>query len=107
MKDLGKRGILVMAACLLGISLGNPFRGFTEDSGPRYPVPKGVYVDLNKDFYRALQEEGSSNSRTYSNDMSLTYLKEIAISARFMVETNLQILKNQERIIQMLESRRN
>jgi hypothetical protein len=106
MKRLGKRGILFVAGCLLGITLGQVFTGFSQDSGSRHPLPQGVYVDLTSDFYRALREEGSGNSKTYSNDMSLTYLKEISISTRFMVETNLQVLKNQERIIQMLESRR-
>lgn len=93
-----------MAGCLLGVTLGQVFTGFTQDSGQRCPVPDGIYVDLTKDFHKALREEGRANSRTYSNDMSLTYLKEISISTRFMVETNLEILKNQERIMQMLES---
>ncbi len=95
-----------MAGSLLGIILGQAFTGFSQDAGSRYPVPEGVYVDLTRDFYKALREEGSGNSRNYSNDMSLTYLKEISISTRFMVETNLQVLKNQERIMQLLESRR-
>lgn len=95
-----------MAGCLLGLILGQAFTGLTQDSGSRYPIPEGVYVDLTRDFYKALREEGGTNTKTYSDDMTLTYLKEIAISTRFMVETNLQVLKNQERIMQLLELRR-
>ncbi|RJR36079.1 MAG: hypothetical protein C4576_24130 [Desulfobacteraceae bacterium] len=103
MKRLGKRGILFMAGCLLGIILGQVYTGFSADSRSRSPIPEGVYVDLTNEFYRALREEGA-NSRSYTNDMSLTHLREISISTRFMVETNLQLLKNQERIIRLLES---
>ncbi len=103
MKRLGKRGLLFMAGCLLGITLGQVFTSFSQDPGSRFPVPDGVYVDLTRDFYKALREEGA-NTRTYTDDMSLTHLREISISTRFMVETNLQVLKNQERIIRLLES---
>lgn len=106
MKKFGKRGFLFTAGCLLGFLLGQTITGFSQDLGQRYHLPEGVYVDLTKDFYRALREENGSNSKTYSNDMSLSYLREISIASRFMVETNLQVLKNQERMLQWLESRR-
>jgi hypothetical protein len=35
--------------------------------------------------------------------MSETHLRQIAISTRFMVETNLQILRQQEKMIELLE----
>lgn len=96
-----------MAGCLLGaILLGQVFNGFSQDLGARFPASEGVYVDLTSDFYKALREEGGANTRNYTNDMSLTHLREISISTRFMVETNLQVLKNQERIIRLLESGR-
>jgi hypothetical protein len=106
MKRLGKRGLLFMAGCLLGAVLGQVFPSFSQDSGSRFPVPEGIYVDLTRDFYKALREEGSGNTRTYTDDMSLSHLRDISISTRFMVETNLQVLKNQERIIRLLESGR-
>lgn len=106
MKKFGKIGFLFTAGCLFGFILGQTIMGFSQDSRQRYPVQEGVYVDLTADFYRALREEGGSNSKTYSNDMSLSYLREISIASRFMVETNLQVLKNQERMLQLLESRR-
>jgi len=103
MQRLGKRWLLFMAGCLLGLTLGQAYTGFTADSRPRTAIPEGVYVDLTNEFYRTLREEGA-NSKNYTNDMSLTHLREISISTRFMVETNLQLLKNQERIIRLLES---
>lgn len=94
------------AGCLLGCVLGQVFTSYGQDSVSRLPVPEGVYVEMTRDFYRALKEEGGVNTRTYSDDMSLAHLREISISTRFMVETNLQVLKNQERIIRLLESGR-
>ncbi len=105
MKRFGKSGFLFLAGCLLGAILGQTIIGYSQDSGQRY-LPRGVHVDLTSDFYRALREESDPNTKTYSNDPSVAYLKEIAVSSRYTVETNLQILKNQERLIQLLESRR-
>jgi hypothetical protein len=68
-----------------------------------YNIPEGVYIKLTKDFYDAIK---NSSDVTYSNDPSVEYLRQIAISAKFMVETNIQILKQQERIIQLLEKRK-
>ncbi len=71
-------------------------------SGNTYNIPEGVYIKLTKDFYDSLK---SSGNITYSNDPSIEYLRQIAVSTKFMVETNLQILKQQEKIIQLLEKR--
>lgn len=106
MKRLGKAGFAFLAGSLLGLVLGQVMIGHSEDRGSRYHRPEGVYLDLNRDFYEALKQEGSAGSRTYSNDPSVNYLREISVSTRYMVETNLQILKNQERLIQILEPRK-
>jgi len=66
-------------------------------------APKqGIYIELTEDFYRALKED-ASDTRRYSNQISEAHLRQIAISTRFMVETNLQILHQQEKIIQLLK----
>ena len=75
-----------------------------QDAGNRYQIPEGVYIKLTKDFYEALKNGGSGGAKVYTNDPSDEYLKQIAISAKFMVETNLEILKQQERMNQMLDS---
>jgi hypothetical protein len=107
MKRWGKCGLLVVAGCLLGLIVGQAVTGLGQDAAPRHPLPQGgVYLELSGEFYKALRGEGGANTRTYSNDMTQEYLKEIAVSARFMVETNLQILKNQERMMLLLENRK-
>jgi len=76
---------------------------YAKDDRIKGRIPEGVYIELTKEFYEALQNNGYGGSKTYSNDPSNYYLKQIAVSTRFMVETNLQILKQQEKMIQLLE----
>ena len=67
-----------------------------------YP-PVSLYLDLTEEFNRAMQSDGTGGTRTLSTHMSEDYLHQIAIATRYTVETNLQILRQQERIIQLLE----
>ncbi|MBI5063658.1 MAG: hypothetical protein HZB87_09425 [Desulfatitalea sp.] len=67
-----------------------------------YP-PVGLYLDLTEEFNRAMQSDGAGGNRTLSTNLSEDYLHQIAVATRYTVETNLQILKQQERIIQLLE----
>jgi hypothetical protein len=60
-----------------------------------------VEVELSDAFYKALGDEGI---KTYNTDKSEEYLRQIAVSARFAVETNLKILKQQERMLELLEA---
>ena len=64
---------------------------------------EGVRIELTREFYEALQQEGGTGSRTYSNDPRNDYLRRIAVSSEFAVKTNLTIIQQQERIIQLLE----
>jgi len=64
---------------------------------------KEIYIGLTEDFYRALQSESDSGSRVYGDRKSDEYLRQIAVSAKFMVETNLRLLESQARIIELLE----
>jgi hypothetical protein len=57
-------------------------------------------LHLTEDFYRALRSEGA---KTYATGSSDEHLRQIAVSTRFMVETNLQLIEQQNRIIQLLE----
>jgi len=101
MKKLTNKYIICLTGFVLTISLARPDIVVGEDSGSRANVPQGVYIELTRDFYEALKKEGG---KSYSNDPSTDYLKQISISSRFMVETNLQMLKQQDRIIQLLNS---
>ena len=94
----------LLFAVSMGIILGSAVSGFAESKGPKYQLPEGVYINLTEDFYRALREAGDSGTTTYRSEQSGEYLRQIAVSTRFMVETNLQILKQQEHIIRLLET---
>ena len=76
---------------------------YAKDDRIKGRIPEGVYIELTKEFYEALQNNSYGGTKTYSNDPSKDYLKQIAVSTRFMVETNLQILKQQEKMIHLLE----
>jgi hypothetical protein len=83
-------GILISAAGIAG-----------EKERPTEPRG-GIYLELTEGFYKALKED-AKETRHYSNQMSEEHLRQIAVSTRFMVETNLQILRQQEKMIQLLE----
>ena len=94
---------LITALCLLAFIDLLPGVCLAGDGSEEAILHEGVVLKLTKDFYEALRAEGGRGVRTYSNDPSQGYLKEISVSTRFMVETNLQVLRQQERIIRLLE----
>lgn len=77
---------------------------YAEEGTGHHNLPPGVYVELTEDFYQALKLDHPDNVKRYHNKSSDEYLRQIAVSSRFMVETNIQILKQQERILYLLES---
>lgn len=98
-------GFLYGAGVFLALMLWIPGLSQGGEGTLKTRVPKGVYIDLTKDFYETLREEGGRGTDVYSNDPSSEYLRQIAVSTRFMVETNLQILRLQEEIIRLLDAR--
>ncbi len=100
-----KKAMPVVLAGVLLVSVWNPsLKADAADRPPKYSLPRGVYVELTKDFYEALQGGNPRGETIYSNDMSDEYLRQIAVSAKFTVETNLQIIKQQAEIIELLHS---
>ncbi|MFH1993447.1 MAG: hypothetical protein ABIK98_13765 [Pseudomonadota bacterium] len=93
-----------LAGSMLGIILCAPVVIYSQDSGINARIPEGVYIKLTKDFYEALKNEGSVGTKVYTNNPSNEHLKQIAIATKFMVETNLEILKQQEIMNQLLQS---
>ena len=75
-----------------------------DNVSQQYRLPRGVYVDLSREFYEALQGTPEAGEKRYTNSPGDDYLRQIAVSSTFMVRTNLQLLKQQERVIQLLES---
>ena len=98
-----KLGVLLVGA-VLGFIICVPVATYSQDNNTNTRVPEGVYIKLTQDFYEALKNEDSGGAKVYTNDPSDEYLKQIAISTKFMVETNLEILKQQEKMNQMLDS---
>lgn len=96
--------ILTLLTASAGFHLIVKAPGYAQSKAGGYPFRDGVYINLTEDFYRALRDEGDRQSNTYSTDKRNDYLREIAVSTRFMVETNLQIIKQQEQMIRLLES---
>ena len=103
MLTLRQMGIIFFGGALLAALIILPSTLYAKNDRVRDRIPEGVYIELTEDFYEALRNNGYGGSKTYSNDPSKDYLKQIAISTRFMVETNLQILRHQEKMIQLLE----
>ena len=98
MKNIG----FFFAGAILGVIIFTSTTAYSQDPG--YQIPEGVYIKLTKEFYDALKDTNSAGAKVYTNDPSTEYLKQIAISTRFIVKTNFQILKQQERMIELLQS---
>lgn len=104
MITLRQMGIIFFVGAFLAVLIMIPSTLYAKDDRVRDRIPEGVYINLTQEFYEALRNNGYEGSKTYSNDPSTDYLKQIAISTRFMVETNLQILRHQEKMIRLLEN---
>ena len=66
-----------------------------------------VFLRIDKEFYDALNDDGQNGKKTYSNNpnsKSDEYLRQIAVSTKYMVETNIEILKQQDQIIKLLQT---
>lgn len=55
-------------------------------------IPTVVSIELTRDFYEALRDEGLGSGRLLTSDPSIEYLRRIAVSSEFAVKTNLEIL---------------
>ncbi len=104
MPALRRKHLIWGVGFLIGIVLGGTINAYCEESARDNRVPEGVYIKMTKDFYEALKGENSAKVKIYSNDPSDEYLRKIAIATRAMVETNLQILKQQGKMVELLRS---
>jgi hypothetical protein len=98
--------VLFLATGLLTIPffwLSTPDAAGEQRGARQAGVEKGIYIELTQDFYRALESESDAGNKVYGDRKSDEYLRQIAVSAKFMVETNLKLLEMQERIIDLLE----
>ena len=93
--------VLCCIALVLLLGCGITVYCTAKDSESNHDLPEGVYLKLTREFYESLNE---NNKNTYSNNKSTEYLREISISSRFIVESNLQIIRQQEEIIRLLKT---
>ena len=91
--------VLCVSTLILLLGCGITVYCIAQDSDSNKNLPEGVYLKLTREFYESL----NNNNNTYSNNKSTEYLREISISSRFIVESNLQIIKQQEEIIHLLK----
>ena len=80
--------ILLLAACFFCALVWGPMNASADDN-TTYNLPKGVHIDLDKEFYDALTDSHRTGTKIHSSDSSIVYLK--------------LILKNQEEIIRKLD----
>jgi hypothetical protein len=104
MKSVKTALIQVLFIVILGIGLFFAEVGFAQDKAGRNGFQDGLYIELTESFYRALRGEAERDSVTYTTEMRNEHLRQIAVSARFMVETNLQIIRQQEQMIRLLDA---
>lgn len=102
MRHFSKMAALVLSVGLF-LAVTVMVSAVADTRGPHPHPETRVYIDLTEGFYRALQEESHESNRTLSTGMSEDYLHQIAVAGRYMVETNFEVLRQQERIIRLLE----
>lgn len=95
-RGLSGLGLLVGLAACLGILLPT-----TLSAQPQDRLGKSPYVILSGEFFTAMQKLASSGV-TYG-DRQEPLLEQIALSSQYIVKTNLTLIQQNERIIQLLE----
>ncbi len=89
MKSRSLLFVLLISLCLLFMTAFEPEGLSAAEDSPTYNLPKGVHMDLNKDFYDSLKDNTrQGETKVHTNDPSMVYFK--------------MVLKNQEEIIQKL-----
>jgi hypothetical protein len=61
-----------------------------------------TFIPLTKEFFEAMEKLSRANANTYG-DRQEPLLEQIAVASQFMVKTNLTLIKQNERIIHLLE----
>jgi hypothetical protein len=97
----GKRHLSWVFAILLALE-GLICAAWAEEAPSPTSTEVEIHLDLTRQFYEALERTQATQSRSLSTDRSERYLEQIAVSTRFMVETNLRLLKQQAEIKALL-----
>ncbi|MDJ0781671.1 MAG: hypothetical protein QNJ22_06845 [Desulfosarcinaceae bacterium] len=76
---------LVLLPCIL----------LAQDRGSTRSPEIEIHLDLTRQFHEAMRQADRAGTHSLSTNLSERQLEQIAISARFMVETNLRLLQEQ------------
>jgi ABC-type sugar transport system substrate-binding protein len=104
-----KLGFLGMAGAgllLAGFLLAaGPLPAAAQAEPPAAPAPgktRDPYFILSGEFFEAMQRMSKAGERTYG-DRQEPLLEQIAVATQYVVKTNLTLIKQNDRIIQLLE----
>ena len=103
MKKMKPSRLIFFGLVLAGLVLIWVLPSAAQESNTKHGIPEGVFVNITKDFYREL-EKPEKGERVYGTNRSDEYLRQISVSTKYMVETNLRIINQQEKIIELLEA---
>ena len=103
MKNLKRSRFIFLSLISVGLILLWVIPNEAQESSTKHGIPEGVFVNLTKDFYQEL-EKPEAGERVYGTHQSDEYLRQIAVSTKYMVETNLRLINQQEKIIELLEA---
>jgi hypothetical protein len=88
---------------ILSVILSGTLIAAAGESETPQPLPANIYLDLSEAFYSSLAAS-NANLKTLSTRHDEEYLRQIAVATRYIVETNLQLLRQQQRIIDLLQA---
>ena len=94
--------IVITTVLLLGAGIQELDRGYSEEAGSGF-IPEGTIIVLSDDFMRNLQDAQQRNVIDYGKSREEQLLSHLALLGRYLVETNLMLVKQQNRIIELLE----
>jgi hypothetical protein len=93
-RTLSGLGLLTLIACLGPLLTPKP-------APPQNSPQASPYVILSGEFFSAMEKLGKSGA-TYG-DRTEPLLEQIALTSQYMVKTNLTLIQQNDRIIQLLE----
>jgi hypothetical protein len=101
---LGMAGAGLLLAVFILAAGPRPAAAQAEPPGAT-PAPgkmRDPYFVLSGEFFEAMQRMSRAGERTYG-DRQEPLLEQIALASQYVVKTNLTLIKQNERIIQLLE----
>jgi ABC-type sugar transport system substrate-binding protein len=97
---MGMGGAVFLVAAVILAAV--PLPALAQTTNPPGVRGGGPYVVLTGEFFKAMEKLSQANADTYG-DQTQPLLEKIAVATQFAVKTNLTIIKQNDRIIQLLE----